>query len=143
MKRLFMIRLENGNSVIAQAENEREALEFACLDADLESVAKDLKVDVPTAHWELVRCGLGPQNITVRELHNFAVDVILTNEGQLEFRFGNNEEADDEIFEDYPALASALDEIACQEDPRVTTEFAKERLAQAVEQERTRLLIAK
>ncbi len=112
MKKLFMIRLENGNSVIAQAESEREALEFAGLDADLESVANDLKMDVPTAHWELVCCGLGPQNVTVRELHNVAVDVVLTNEGELEFRFGNIEEADDEIFEDYPALATTLDEIA-------------------------------
>lgn len=45
--------------------------------------------------------------------------------------------------EDYPALASALDEIAGQEDPRITTEFAKDRLVEAVERERTRLLIAK
>lgn len=125
MKKLFMIRLENGNSVIAQAENEREALAFAGLDADLESVANDLKVDVPTTHWELVRCGLGPQNVTVRELNNLAVDVVLTNEGELEFRFGNCEEAEGEIFEDYPALVSVLDEIARQEDPRVTTELAK------------------
>lgn len=143
MKRLFMIRLENGNSVIAQAESEREALEFAGVDVDLESIADDLQVDLPTAHWELVRSGLGPQNITVRELHNFAVDVVLTDEGQLAFRFGNFEEADEKIFADYPALVSALDEIARQEDPRMTTEFGKERLAEAIAGERTRLLVAK
>jgi hypothetical protein len=58
-----MIRLENGNSAIAQAESEREALQFAGVDVNLESIADDQKVDVPTAHWELVRSGLGPQNI--------------------------------------------------------------------------------
>jgi len=76
-----MIRLENGDSVIAQAE--REALQLASVDVNVESIADDLKVDVPTAHSELVRSGLGRQNICVRELHDFAVDVVLTNEGQL------------------------------------------------------------
>ena len=45
-----MIRLENGNSAIAQAESEREALQFAGVDVNLESIADDQKVDVPTAH---------------------------------------------------------------------------------------------
>jgi len=111
---------------------ESGALQFAGVDVNLESIADDQKVDVPTAHWELVRSGLGPQNICVRELHDSAVEVVLTNEGQLAFRFGNFEEADEEIFGDYPALVTALDEIARQEDRRITTEFATERLAEAV-----------
>ena len=64
------------------------------------------------------------------------MEVVLTNEGQLAFRFGNFEEADEEIFADYPALVTALDEIARQEDRRITTEFATERLAEAVAVER-------
>jgi hypothetical protein len=81
---LFMIRLEDGNRVIAQAD-ELEAPRFVGRDADLESVANDL----PAANWELVHCGLGRQNSTARQLHNFAVEVKLTNEGQPEFRLCN------------------------------------------------------
>ena len=141
MKKLFLIRLENGNCVIAQAENEQEALDFVGFGIDLEDIARLLESDVPTANWSLVQSGIGPQHVQVRELHQFACDVQLTDDGKFEFILGNLEGAEEEILDSYPELNKALDTIAAQDDPRLTTDFAKEALNIAVNKERTRLIV--
>jgi hypothetical protein len=141
MKKLYMIRLENGNSVIAQAEDEREALNFAGLDIDLEDAAAKMESDPPSAQWTLVQSGIGPQRVTVRELHDFACDIRLKDDGSFDFIVGNWEGTDDEILQDYPALSDALAEVEAHDDPRLTTHFAREALAIAVQKERTRLMI--
>ena len=40
MKKLYMIRLQNGNSVVLQADNERQAIEIIGLDSDGRAVAE-------------------------------------------------------------------------------------------------------
>jgi hypothetical protein len=139
MKNLYLIRLENGNSVIAQAEDEKEALEFAGLEIDLEDAAHQMNTDTAAAHWSLVQSGIGPQRVEVREMQNFACDVTINDDGTLEFIVGNWEESEEEILKAYPALESALQSIDAQEDPRLTTDFAKDALSAAVSKERTRL----
>jgi hypothetical protein len=141
MKKLFLIRLENGNCVIAQAENEQEALDFAGFGIDLEDIARRMKSDVPTAHWSLVQSGVGPQRVQVRELHEFACDLELTDGGEFEFILGNWEGAKEEILESYPEINKALDAIDARDDPRLTTDFAREALNIAVNKERTRLIV--
>lgn len=141
MRKLFLIRLENGNSVIAQAENEQEALDFAGFEIDLEDAARQMESDVPMAHWSLVQSGVGPQRVEVRELHEFACDLRLNDSGEFEFILGNWEGAEDEILQSYPELNKALDAIDAQDDPRLTTDFAKEALNTAVSKERTRLIV--
>lgn len=136
-----MIRLENGNSVIAQAENEQDAMEFAGLKIDLEDAARKMESDVPMAHWSLVQSGVGPQRVQVRELHEFVCDVRLTDDGKLEFIVGNWEGAEEEILEMYPDLNKALERIDAHDDPSLTTDFAKEALHTAVNKERTRLIV--
>ncbi len=71
-KSLFFIRLENGNGVFLQAENEAEAIEFAGLNtkAQEDSEALDLK-----------RLGLGPQKFTIHEFGNFFAEVKLSDDG--------------------------------------------------------------
>jgi hypothetical protein len=48
----------------------------------------------------LVQSGAGPQNFTIRELHNFACDAKLEDDGSFTLSLGNYAEADDEFHQD-------------------------------------------
>ena len=81
-QKLYMIRLENGNSVITQAANEPEALELIGFNADPATLAAEMnEEDVPSVHWALVQSGVGSQKVAIRELHDFACDVVLKDDG--------------------------------------------------------------
>ena len=89
-QKLYMIRLENGNSVITQAANEPEALEHIGFNTDPTTLAAEMnEADVPSVHWALVQSGVGPQKVTIRELHDFACDVVLKDDGSFHVTFGN------------------------------------------------------
>jgi hypothetical protein len=140
-QKLYMIRLENGNSVITQAANEPEALELIGFNADPTTLAAEMnEADVPSVHWALVQSGVGPQKVTIRELHDFACDVVLKDDGSFHVTLGNYEMAEEEFLDDYPDVRVALHAIDEQDDPRLTTDFAREVLSEAVEKERTRLM---
>jgi hypothetical protein len=98
------------------------------------------EADVPSVHWALVQSGVGPQKVTIRELHDFACDVVLKDDGTFHVTLGNYEMAEEEFLDDYPDVTVALHAIDEQDDPRLTTDFAGEVLSEAVEKERTRLM---
>jgi hypothetical protein len=141
--KLFMLRLENGNSVILQAESQEEAVERAGLRVDPAAVAaQNGAKDVAQQHYELVASGVGPQNFTIRELSHFFCMAVLADDGTFAIHT-ETEEADEEFFEDYPAVwtrEDALLEELDVFDPR----WAPRReplIKEAVQKERTRLLI--
>lgn len=81
-----MIRLQNGNSVVLQADNEQEALEFAGLRADASPLTEHMKArgeDADPAEVQLLmmQSGLGPQNCTIRELNEFHCAFNLQDDG--------------------------------------------------------------
>ncbi|MDE1161131.1 MAG: hypothetical protein PW792_04190 [Acidobacteriaceae bacterium] len=141
--KLYMIRLENGNAAILQAENEEAAIEQAGLRVDPKAFAKEQGVsDVAAQHLELVRSGLGPQNFRIRELKDFFCLVSLRDDGRFQFAL-ESQETDEEFYEDYPVLWSAEDPLLQEIDP-FHPEWNKRReplIAEAVERERTRLLV--
>jgi hypothetical protein len=91
MKKLYMIRLENGNSVIVQAENQDAALEHAGLRVDpaAQAVAMGEK-DVTLVHE-----GLGPQNYTIRELDDFLCVAHLEDDGDFDLSLESGESSDE------------------------------------------------
>lgn len=115
---LFMIRLENGNSVVLQAENEAEALEVVGLRSDPRELAETLtegsgeQHDPAEVHLTMINSGVGPQNYTIRKLKNFMCEFCLTDEGEFEARLANADQAYDEFYLDYPELDRAFDEAA-------------------------------
>jgi hypothetical protein len=115
---LFMIRLENGNSVVVQAENEAEALEFAGLRSDPHEMAEKLteesgeQHDPAEVHLMMINSGVGPQNYTIRKLKNFMCEFSLTDEGEFEAHLASADQAYDEFYVDYPELDKAFDETA-------------------------------
>ena len=161
---LFMIRLENGNSVVVQAENEVQALEFAGLRSDPREIAKELTLrtgeehDPADIHFSMVSNGVGPQNFTIRKLANFICEFHLQDGGEFESHLSGSDETCDEFYVDYPELNSALDEwsgpiltkpeeaISTFADPELMSEVedhAQHRdkvIAEAVARERTRLI---
>ena len=112
---LFMIRLENGNSVVLQAESEIDALEYAGLRSDPDAVAKEMSQrsgeehDPAEIYLSMVRSGVGPQNYTIRKLRHFMCDFHLEEDGQFEGRLSANDDTSDEFYIDYPELNKALD----------------------------------
>jgi hypothetical protein len=87
-----------------------------------------------------VQLGVGPQKVTIRELYDFAGDVVLKDDGSFHVTLGNYEMAEEEFLDDYPDVRVALHAIDEQDDPRLTTDLAREVLSEPVEKERTRLM---
>jgi hypothetical protein len=160
--KLFMIRLENGDSLILQAESEEDAIEQTGLDADGADVVEQLndgkieKIDAAEAHLALIESGTGKQNFTIRELHKFSLACGLTDDGKFDFWLGDGD-VTEELFEDYPELHAALDSLeeywltdkhvteAIYESlvtgiPRQRTQHEIDTISEAVAKERTRLL---
>ena len=112
---LFMIRLENGNSVVLQAENEAQALEYAGIRSDPDAVAKELSQnsgqehDPAEVHRSMVQSGVGPQNYTIRKLDCFSCDFRLRDNGEFEASISGYDATCDEFYGDYPELNRALD----------------------------------
>jgi hypothetical protein len=107
-RKLYMIRLENGNSVILQAANAEEAVESSGLRCDAADVATWLGMtDVAEASWALMNAGFGPQNYTIRELQHFMCTVTLKNDGDFTLAL-ESDEAQTEIDNDYPVLARTI-----------------------------------
>ena len=141
MKKLYQIRLENGNSVIVQAENIEQAIEYAGLTIDPAENAETLgESDVAKAHLMLVRTGLGPQNYTIRELHSFGCVAALRDDGNFDFS-PESEEASDEFYQDYPHLSEAVDESVKMGHPLLQDPRGRRLMEEAVNKERTRLLV--
>ncbi|HTF63049.1 MAG TPA: hypothetical protein VK638_10090 [Edaphobacter sp.] len=149
---LFMIRLENGNSVVLQAENEAQALEFAGLRSDPHELAETLtersgeQHDPAEVHLMMVNSGVGPQNYTIRKLKNFMCEFTLTDEGEFEARLASTDQAYDEFYVDYPELDKAFDETAAplladdkwRDHLDAHRERTRRAVAAAVAKERTR-----
>jgi hypothetical protein len=144
MKNLYMIRLENGNSVIVQAESQDTALEHAGLRVDpaAQAAARGEK-DVASLHLTLVHEGLGPQNYTIRELDDFLCMAHLEDDGDFDFTLESGESCD-EFYLDYPCLRAAEGEHLLRKftDPTFDNPDVRKLYAEAVERERTRLLVS-
>ncbi len=143
MKRLFMIRLENGNSVILQADDPDEALEFAGLKVDPERQAAAMgERDVAAVHLTLVHEGFGPQRFTIREIENFHCVAHLEDEGDFVLSIESGD-CSDEFHRDYPHLVDAERAHLASKFPNPNFKNPEVRALyrEAVEKERTRLLI--
>jgi hypothetical protein len=143
MKKLYMIRLENGNSVILQASSSEQALEFAGLTVDPAQQAAAMgERDVAGLHFSLVHAGMGPQNYTIREIQNFLCIAHLEDDGDFSISLESGE-GGDEFYVDYPHLCEAEQEHLQRRFPDPTFENPEVRLLyqNAVQKERTRLLI--
>jgi hypothetical protein len=120
MKKLYMIRLQNGNSVVLQAEDERQAIEIVGLDSDGRAVAEQMKangreVDLAEVQLMLMESGCGQQNFTIRELSDFNCGFTLKDDGQFSAAI-NDDESLDEFYKDYPELEKAEKEVSAEID---------------------------
>jgi hypothetical protein len=143
MKKLYMIRLENGNSVILQASSRDQALEFAGLTVDPAQQAAAMgEWDVAGLHFSLVHAGMGPQNFTIREIQNFLCIAHLDDEGEFEIALESGE-GSVEFYVDYPHLCEAEQEHLQKKfsDPTFENPEVRRLYREAVQKERTRLLI--
>jgi len=150
-KKLFMVRMENGDSMILQAEEEEQALKDALGDEEgLKREVAKCKVDHPELdeadiRLDFMRAGLGPQRATVRELENFSCSVCMDEEGELGLLM-EGEDTLDEVYVDYPVLLAAQlagsPEGDIHFEPHGYTEEARARIDEAMETERTRLTFA-
>jgi hypothetical protein len=144
MKSLFMIRLENGNSVVLQATDREQALEFAGLRIDPAKQAAAVKDrDVAAVHLALVDGGYGPQRFTIREIESFHCVANLEDNGNFLLRIESGE-CSDEFCLDYPYLCEAEREHFERQfpDPNFTNPEVRKLYQDAVERERMRLLIS-
>jgi hypothetical protein len=150
MRKLYMIRLQNGNSVVLQADDERQALEYAGLHRDRAVLAEHLRasgeeVDEAILQLRMMESGLGPQNYTIRELTEFHCAFGLKDDG--DFVVGlEDDEALDEFYKDYPELDLAEEQVAeilaasdLEDDLIMESEWEKQLMYAAVVKERTRL----
>ncbi len=143
MKRLFMIRLENGNSVVLQAVDREQAIQFAGLKVDpAEQAAAMGERDVAVLHLTLVHEGFGPRRFTIREIDNFHCVAHLEDDGDFVLSIESGD-CTDEFYQDYPDLVEA--ERKHLESKFAKPNFKNPKVVQlyrdAVEKERTRLLI--
>lgn len=145
---LFMIRLENGDSVVLQAQNEEQALEFVGLRVDVKEVAADFakgsgeEMDPAEVHLALINSGTGPQHFTIRKLGNFMCTFKLNDRGNFEGHLGDAVECADEFYIDYPILQKMVDGVdftGVLESGRHRERY-EQNLKEAIEQERNRLL---
>ena len=144
MNKLYMIRLENGDSVILQAKTEEDAIRKAGLRVNPVELAAELgDGDVAVTHLGMVNAGVGPQNFTIRELHDFMCVAALREDGYFDLRF-ESYEALDEFYLDYPNIEAAVDENAGMDlaKGRLDSPAVRELFRDAVERERARLLVA-
>jgi hypothetical protein len=144
MKNLYMIRLENGNSAIVQAENADAALEHAGLRVDPVAQAAAIgEKDVASLHLTLVHEGLGPQNYTIRELRDFLCVAHLDDDGDFDLSLESGESSD-EFYVDYPFLREAEEEHLLRKftDPTFDNPDVRKLYKNAVERERTRLRVS-
>ena len=143
MSKLHMIRLENGDALVLQANNEREAQVRAGLTLDPAEMATHAGVeDVAEFHLYMKDLGVGPQISQIRELRNFRCHVHIEDNAICQFSMENSE-CLGEIFADYPeiqkALAQILDFDSAQRNCQSLTQAI---LEDAVMKERTRLLVS-
>lgn len=107
MSKVYMVRHENGDSTIVQAENEHEALELAGIAIDVDEFARENGMEVnPELHVSLRQSGIGPQRYSIREIHTLHINVRLTAEGRLEFG-PDTEDFLNDIYSEYPHLVEA------------------------------------
>jgi hypothetical protein len=160
--KLFMIRLQNGNSRIIQAKNSKAAIRKAELHVDGKDYVDDFnegqteKIDAAEMHLALVSGrGIGKQNYTIRELQNFDLECSFEDDGILVFTPATYDSSE-EIFEDYPVLGAAIDSLeeyvlpllAEWEEqggfkegiPRERTQYEVDTVKDGAERERVRLL---
>jgi hypothetical protein len=110
-RKLYMIRLENGDSVILQAANEEEALESSGIRCDVADFATwQGMTDVAEASWRLMTSGLGPQNYNIRELQYFMCTLRLEDDGDFTLAL-ESDEAHAEVDNDYPVLSHTIRNI--------------------------------
>jgi hypothetical protein len=145
---LFMIRLENGGSVVLQAKDEEQALEFAGIRVDLTEVMKGFsqtsgrEYDPAEFHLALVDSGTGPQHFTIRKLNNFMCTFKLDDQGNFEGTLGDGDDTNDEFWSDYPILAKMLDEVVPDDlvPGGVSRDHYDAELKSAIARERNRLV---
>jgi hypothetical protein len=138
-----MIRVENGDSVILQAETEEDAIRKAGLRVNPAELAAELgDGDVAVTHLGMVNAGVGPQNFTIRELRDFMCVAALREDGHFDLRL-ESDEALDEFYLDYPNIEAAVDESAGMDlaKARLDSSAVRELFRDAVERERARLLV--
>lgn len=143
MKKLYMIRLENGNSALLQAANEEDAIQRAGLRTSPAQLATELQeTDIAATHLAMVSAGVGPQNFTIRELRDFMCIAVLGEDGNFEFRLDSEAELN-EFYLDYPDIDAATEENMKMKPEEASLEnlAVQQLFRDAVTRERTRLLI--
>jgi len=144
MNRLYMIRLENGDSAVLQAPTEEEAIRRAGLTMNPAQVAAEFgDRNVALTHRAMVDAGVGPQNFRVRELQSFMCMAVLREDGNFDFRL-DSDPALDEFYLDYPHIDAAAEENS-RMDPKEASfdnPAVQELFRDAVDCERTRFLVA-
>jgi hypothetical protein len=119
-RKLYMIRLENGNSVILQAESQDDAIDFAGINVTPEDVTRvrsgggrervaTTPEELAELQYQLMQTGVGAQRYTIRELKRFFCEVDLLDDGQFDLNI-TSEEAEHEFERDYPKLIKAQNE---------------------------------
>lgn len=143
---LFLVRLENGDAVITDAKDEQDAIEHAGATG---KGFKPSELASPEAMIEYARVGIGPQNCEVRKISELFIELTLSDEG--EFELSPGDETRQEILQTYPFLDAAAGdqrwEDVVAEDWRrgdyngPLRRELEARMREAVEKERTRLLV--
>jgi energy-coupling factor transporter ATP-binding protein EcfA2 len=99
--------------------------------------------DLASLHLTLVHEGLGPQNYTIRELDDFLCMAHLEDDGDFDLTLESGESSD-EFYVDYPCLRAAEEEHLLRKftDPSFDNPEVRKLYEDAVERERTRLLVS-
>lgn len=115
-RKLFRIRLQNGNTVYLQADSEEQAIQYAGLKIDGSEIvqnrlAKGEDADPAVVQYEMMQSGFGPQNFIIRECHDFHATFALADSGAFE-AWLDSFPAIEELYLDYPELHSAEEELS-------------------------------
>ena len=148
-RRLFRIRLQNGNTVYLQADSEEQAIRDAGLKIDgseivQDKLAKGEDADPALIQYEMMQSGFGPQNFVIRECHDFHATFALTDGGAFE-AWLDSFPAIEELYLDYPDLHSTEEDLSkltlCtdEDDEVAPSQQQQAALAAAVLKEKTRL----
>lgn len=109
--KLFLVRLENGNSVYLQAKDEQDAAAVLGLTADPADYVDILECDtVEQARKVLVDSGSGKQAYIIKEVSKFFCTVDLKDGGTFSLDL-DGEEANKELWDFYPFVSAAEDRI--------------------------------
>jgi hypothetical protein len=144
--KLFVIRLENADTLIVTAEDHQDAVRQAGLTShNLSSVVQQLQnFGVHRDQADLVLDGIGPQKYEIRELNHIFLQLRISEQGSFDLQ-DMDEHTFNALMQGYPIMSATDDEIADRWPEIGDLEAHKtERdalLADAFSREKTRLML--